>query len=149
MQANQYESQPTYVLFGGLLFQPLSRNLASAYQFQNTRVDYYFDFFVTREIYKTHPEVIVLTGILNDPTNTYFGEFRESIVETVNGKEIKTLRDLAASFAEEKEFYVIDFVGASRPLVLERAAVEAARERIKKRYNVSQEQYLGEPSNAS
>jgi C-terminal processing protease CtpA/Prc len=30
MQATQYESQPTYVLFGGLLFQPLTRNLASA-----------------------------------------------------------------------------------------------------------------------
>jgi len=150
MQAVQYEAQPTYVLFGGLLFQPLNRNLASAYQFQNTRVDYYFDFFINREIYKQHPEVVVLSGILNDPTNTYFGEFKEGIVETVNGKEIKTLRDLAAAFAETKDFYVIDFVGTGgRPLVLERAAVEAARDRIKKRYNVSQEQYLGEPTNPS
>jgi len=150
MQATQYESQPTYVLFGGLLFQPLTRNLASAYQFQNSRVDYYFDFFITREIYKKHPEVVVLSAILNDPTNTYFGEFKEGIVESVNGKEIKTLRDLAAAFAEVKDFYVIEFVGTGgRPLVLERAAVEAARERIKTRYNVSQDQYLGEPTTAS
>jgi hypothetical protein len=132
-----------------LLFQPLTRNLAGAYQFQNTRVDYYFDFFVTREIYKRHPEVVVLSAVLNDPINTYFSEFRESIVETVNGKEIKTLADLAAAFAEVKEFYVIEFVGGGRPVVLERTAVEGARERIKKRYNVSQEQYLGEPATAS
>lgn len=149
MQANQYETQPTYVLFGGLLFQPLNRNLAGAYQFQNARVDYYFDAFVTREIYKKHPEVVVLSAILNDPTNVYFGEFREGIVDTVNGKSIKTLRDLAAAFADVKDFYVVDFVGAGRPLVLERAAVEGARERIKKRYNVTQEQFLGETTPAS
>jgi hypothetical protein len=120
------------------------------YQFQNTRVDYYFDFFINREIYKKHPEVVVLSAILNDPTNTYFGEFKEGIVESVNGKEIKTLRDLAAAFAEVKDFYVIEFVGTGgRPLVLERAAVEGARERIKTRYNVSQDQYLGEPTTAS
>jgi hypothetical protein len=90
-----------------------------------------------------------LSAVLNDPINTYFSEFRESIVETVNGKEIKTLADLAAAFAEVKEFYVIEFVGGGRPVVLERTAVEGARERIKKRYNVSQEQYLGEPATAS
>ena len=144
MQANQYEAQPSYVLFGGLLFQPLTRNLVSAYQFQNPRLDYYFDFFLNREIYTEHPEVIVLSSILNDPLNTYLQDFRESVVQSVNGQAIKTLRDLAAAFEKKPEFYVIEFIGAGRPLVLERAAVEAARERIKTRYNVSEEQYLGD-----
>jgi S1-C subfamily serine protease len=144
MQANQYETQPSYVLFGGLLFQPLTRNLMNAYQFQNPRVDYYFDFFLSRDIYVQHPDVIVLSSILNDPLNTYLQDFREGIVESVNGQPIKTLRDLAAAFEKKPDFYVIDFIGAGRPLVLERAAVEAARERIKTRYNVSEEQYLGD-----
>ena len=39
-------------------------------------------------------------------------------------------------------FHLSQFVGAGRPLVLERAAVEAARERIKARYNVTEEQNL-------
>jgi S1-C subfamily serine protease len=145
MAANQYEVQPEYVLYGGLLFQPLTRNLVNAYQFQNPRVDYYFDAFIHREIYQRHPEVIVLSAILNDPINTYLGEFREQIVDKVNGTEVKTLRDLAKALAQPGEFVVVDFVGAGRPLVLERAAVEAARERIKTRYNVTEEQYLGEP----
>jgi len=149
MNANQYEKLPEYVLFGGLIFQPLTRNLMNAYQFQNPRVDYYFDYFIQREVYKKHPEVVVLSGILNDPLNTYFGDFREGIVEKVNGAEIKTLKDLAAALAKAADYYVIDFVGAGRPLVLERAAVEAARERIKARYNVTEEQYLGEPTPAS
>jgi S1-C subfamily serine protease len=146
MQANQYESLPKYVLFGGLLFQPLTRNLANSFQFQNPRVDYYFDFFLTREIYVKHPEVIVLSTILNDPLNTYLQDFREGIVESVNGQEIKTLKDLADAFASKVDVYVIEFVGMGRPLVLERAAVDAARERIRSRYNVTDDQYLGEPT---
>jgi S1-C subfamily serine protease len=146
MQANQYETLPKYVLFGGLLFQPLTRNLVNAYQFQNPRVDYYFDFFLTREIYQRHPEVIVLSSILNDPLNTYLQDFREGIVESVNGEEIKTLKDLSDAFAKKVDVYVVEFVGLGRPLVLERAAVDAARERIRTRYNVIDDEYLGEPA---
>jgi S1-C subfamily serine protease len=146
MQANQYETLPQYVLFGGLLFQPLTRNLVNAYQFQNPRVDYYFDFFLTREIYQQHPEVIVLSSILNDPLNTYLQDFREGVVESVNGEEIKTLKDLSDAFAKKVEVYVVEFVGLGRPLVLERAAVESARERIRTRYNVIDDEYLGEPA---
>lgn len=142
IQANRYDESPRYVLFGGLLFQPLTRNLAAAYNFQNPRVDYFFDYFITKELYKERPEVVILSAVLPDPLNTYLGDFREQIVDQVNGKPVKTLRDLAAALAEKPEFYVIKFLGAGRPLVLERAAVEAARERIKARYNVTEDQNL-------
>jgi len=144
IQANGYDVQPTYVLFGGLLFQPLNRNLLGAYQFQNPRLDYYFDNFVSKEIYVDHPEIIVLSSILPDPINAYLGEFREGIVDEINGKKILTLKDMSAAFAEKPEFYVIKFLGAGRPLILERSAVETARERIKTRYNVLAEENLDE-----
>ena len=142
IQANRYDEQPAYVLLGGLLFQPLSRNLMTAYAFQNPRIEYFFEHFISKEIYEERPEIIVLTAILADPLNTYLAEFREQIVDEINGKKIKTLKEVAAAFAEKPEFYVVKFVGAGRPLVLERAAVEAARERIKARYNVTEEQNL-------
>jgi len=142
MQANAYDLQPAYVLFGGLLFQPLSRNLLGAYQFQNDRINYYYDNYVTKEVYKDHPELVILSTILPDPINTYLNEFREGIVDEINDKKIRTLKDAAAAFAETPEFYVIKFVGYARPLVLERSAVESARERIKQRYNVLKEQNL-------
>ena len=142
MQGNRYDEQASYVLFAGLLFQPLSRNLVNAYGFQNPRIDFYFNEYINKELYNERPEVIVLTTILADPLNTFLGEFREQIVDEINGKKIKTLADIAAAFAEQPEFYVVKFVGAGRPLVLERKAVEAARERIKTRYNVTSEQNL-------
>src|SRR5213076_2270906 len=84
MQANSYDIQPAYVLFGGLLFQPLSRNLLGTYQFQSDRVNFYYDNFITKELYKEHPELIVLSSILPDPINTYVAEFREGIVDEIN-----------------------------------------------------------------
>jgi S1-C subfamily serine protease len=144
MQSQQYEQQPRYVLFGGLLFQPLSRNLLGAYQFDNLRISYFYDFFISKELYRQHPEVVILTAILPDPINTYLTEFREGIVEKINGKKIANLEEMAAAFAEKPEFYVIEFLGTGRPLVLERSAVEAARERIKARYAVPAEQNLDE-----
>lgn len=142
MQSNQFDVQPTYILVGGLLFQPLSRNLISSVQFQNLRIHYYFEAFTPREIYKKHPEVIVLTGILADPINTYLGDFKEAIVEEINGVKISTLRDMSEQLAKPSEFYEIRFVGNGRPLVLEKSAIESARERIKTRYGVEQEQNL-------
>lgn len=142
MQANQFDVQPTYVLFGGLLFQPLSRNLLSSVQFQNPRLTYYFEAFVPKEIYKEHPEVVVLSNILADPINTYLTEFKEGVVDEINAKPVRSLKDAADAFAQNSDFYVVTFIGNGRPLVLERTAVEAARERIRTRYGIQREQNL-------
>jgi S1-C subfamily serine protease len=142
MQANSYDVQPAYVLFGGLLFQPLSRNLLGAYQFQSDRINYFYDNFIIKEFYEQHPEIVVLSTILPDPLNTYLGEFREGIVDEINDRKIRSLKDVADAFEKKPEFYVIKFIGYARPLVLERSAVEAARDRIKQRYNVLKEQNL-------
>ena len=140
LQATSYDPTPPYVLFGGLLFQPLSRNLLAAYQFENLRINYYYDFFITKELYEDHPELIVLSAILPDAINTYLTDFKEGIVDEINGKKIRSLKEVAAAFGEPSEFYVVKFIGANRPLVLESKEVQAARQRIKQRYNVLQEQ---------
>jgi S1-C subfamily serine protease len=140
MQANSYDSEPRFVLFGGLLFQPLSRNFLQAYQIDDLRVRYFYDFFISDDLYRDHPEVIVLSQILPDPINTYLKHFRNGIVEEVNGAKIKTLNDLADAFAKPAENYVIKLIGVGRPIVLESKAVQEARERIRTRYNVLKEQ---------
>jgi S1-C subfamily serine protease len=146
MQSNQFDTQPRYVLFGGLLFQPLSRNLLGAMQFQNLRINYFYDSFISKEIYLKHPEVIVLTSILPDPINTYLQDFKEGILEEINGQPIRTLRDVAEALAKSTDFHVLRFVGNGRPLVLERSAVELAKDRIRSRYGVLQDQLLDETS---
>jgi Trypsin-like serine proteases, typically periplasmic, contain C-terminal PDZ domain len=143
-QAHAYDIRPRYVVFDGLLFQPMSLDLMEAYQITDTRVKHFFDYFILEQIYLQHPEVIILTNILPDPTNTYLGPYRGSIVDEVNGKKIGTLKDLAEAFAETPDRFVIKMIGDGPPLVLDRSQVESARERIRTRYNVIREENLDE-----
>ena len=76
MQAHHYDTRPRYVVYGGLIFQPLSLDLLDAYQTSDPRVRHYFDYFILEQIYLQHPDVIVLTNILPDPTNTYLAPYR-------------------------------------------------------------------------
>ena len=144
IQGHSYDLRPRYVVYGGLLFQPLSLDLLSAYQVTDLRIRHFFDYFVAEQIYLEHPEVIILTNILPDPINTYLAPYRASIVDEINGKKIRTLDDLAKAFAETPDRFVVRMIGDGPPLVLDRKEVEAARERIKTRYNVVSEQNLNE-----
>ena len=144
IQGHAYDVRPRYLVYGGLLFQPLNLELIDAYQPSDLRLRHFFDFFVLEQIYLEHPEVIVLTNILPDPINTYLGAYRGSIVDDVNGKKIKTLADLAKAFEEPADRFVVNLIGDGPPLVLDPKQVEAARERITTRYNVTKEQNLEE-----
>jgi S1-C subfamily serine protease len=142
--AHSYDVHPRYVVYGGLLFQPLTLDLIDAYQPTDIRIRHYFDYFVTEQIYLEHPEVIVLTNILPDPSNTYLTPYRASIVDEINGQKVRTLTDLAKAFSETPDRFVVRMIGDGPPLVLDPKEVESARERIKTRYNVVSEQNLEE-----
>lgn len=144
IQGHSYDVRPRYVVYGGLLFQPLNLELVDAYQPTDLRLRHFFDYFVLEQIYLEHPEVIILTNILPDPINTYLTPYRGGIVDEINGKKIRTLEDLAKTFAETPDRFVVNMIGDGPPLVLDPKQVEAARERINKRYNVVAEQNLEE-----
>lgn len=139
---HHYDVRPRYIVYGGLIFQPMSLDMMAAYQISDPRLRHYFDYFVLEQIYLQHPEIVVLTNVLPDPINTYLGGYRSSIVDEINGKKIGTLKELAAAFAETPERVVIKMIGDTPPLVLDRAEVEASRERIRTRYNVIKESHL-------
>ena len=144
LQGHSYDVRPRYVLYGGLLFQPLNLDMLEAYRTADLRVRHFFEYFVLDQLYVQHPDVIVLTNILPDPINTYLAPYRGGIVDEINGKKIRTLDELAKAFAESPDRLVIRMIGDGPPLVLDRKQVETARERIMTRYNVLKEQNLEE-----
>jgi S1-C subfamily serine protease len=140
--ANSYDVKPRYIEFAGLVFQPLDQNFISSTQLTNFRTRYTFDHFLDGNLYKEHPEIVILSNILSDPVNAYADEFRQAIVDTINGQKIRTLDDVAAALAKPEKNYVIEFLGESRPLVLEARAVAEARARIDTRYGIRKESNL-------
>jgi hypothetical protein len=140
--AHAYDTKPRYLVFGGLVFQPLGQDFMDVTQLKNSRTRYYFDHFLEDNLYKERPEIVILSNILSDPVNAYADEFYQAIVDKINGTKINNLGDAAAALAKPSKYYVIEFLGASRPLVLEARAIAAARARILSRYGVRKESNL-------
>jgi S1-C subfamily serine protease len=142
LQSNAYDEKPRYVIYGGLVFQPVDRNFLRDHGPSNQRLNYSFDFFVEDGIYRDHDELVVLSNILPDPINSCANDFRYSLIKKINGRPIRSLRDVAEAFAKPEDFYVIKTADVGPPIVLERKAVEAARENIRTRYGIVSEQNL-------
>ena len=142
MQSRSYDTRPRFVLVGGLLFQPLDRDFLDAQKNVDTRLRYFFDYYVTDHLYREHPEVVVLSEILKDPVNTYVAPFKGGIIAKINGQQIRSLQDVASAFEQPGEFHVIELLGEGRPIILERSALAEASERIRQRYGVTTDRNL-------
>jgi len=146
IMGEQYNQRPRYVLYAGMLFQPMNRNLMEAHGIRDPLVSYIYDNFLTKEIYKERPEVVILTSILPDEVNSYLAGLQHSIVDEINGVKIKGLKDVAEALKKKEgdgKFIVIKLLEKNRPLVLRRDLADAAQPRILKTYGVREDSYLG------
>ena len=144
----QYNLRPRYVVYAGLVFQPMDRNLMDAHSIRDPLTSYWFDNYMTQKLYQERPEVVILTNVLTDEVNTYLGPYQHSIVDEVNGVKVKSLKDVKAALARKDEkkpdFVVIKLLEKGRPLVLKREIAETAHPRIMRTYNISEDSFLGE-----
>ena len=144
MNAQNYEKRPEYVMYAGLVFQPLDLNMMSAHNINNPRVRYYFNYYATNELFKDHPQVIILTQVLPDSINTHVKDYVHSVVEEINGVPIKTLRDVETALAKEPEgdHVIVKLEGEGRPIVFEKKLVPDAQARIKRKYEVKSDSFV-------
>ena len=144
----QYDQRPRYLMYAGLVFQPLDRNLMDAHRINDKTVSHVFDNYLTHKLYDEMPEPVVLTNILPDEVNTYLQNGYPGLVEEINGMPIKRLSDVKAALAKDGSrpgFVEVKLMDKGRPLVLKRSLAEAAQPRIMQNYNVTEDAYLGEP----
>lgn len=144
MQANSYGRTPRYLLHGGLLFQPLDRNFMEAGGKSDPRIRRMFDDYPEKHLYLDHPEVIVLSRVLADEVNKDCDGLRPGIVDTVNGRKIRSLGDLKDAFARDSLFDVIRLEGKGVPLVLKREEVIKSTPRILDAYGITSPSDIGD-----
>ncbi len=145
MQANQYEKRPEFAVYAGLVFQPLDRNLMNSFSLQDDDVRYFFTYYQSEELYKDHPQVVILTQVLADAINTHVEGLAGRVVEEINGTPIKTMKDIMESLKKDDgDFATIKLMGEGRPIVLDRKKVAAAQTRINKQYGVKEDHFIEE-----
>ncbi len=141
--ARAHDELPRYVIFGGLVFQPVEANVITAHEVQPISVLEDVENFTKRGGAREKQDIVLLTKVLRDEVNARFGNFGRRVVTRVNGVEVKGLSHLhellyaAPPEGQPRPAYtVIELRDAARPLVIDNAAIDAANARISARYNI-------------
>ena len=142
--AVQYGKRPRYTIQGGLVFQPLSRNLYTELAISNPRVRRLFTKYISENIFQEREDIVILTQVLEDPINSYIGGFTGNAVESVNGEKVTSIEQLHELLNPEEmpEYFVIKCEGNNRPLILPATDIQAKTKNILQQYGVVQPAYL-------
>lgn len=137
-----YDKRSPYVIVGGLVFAPLTREFLRTLPRDNPSIPvqeliYTVDYVKQDRLHTGRREFVVLIERLPHPVNTYLGEYQHGIVDRVNGRHIGSLSDLHAALATPQEsFHVIHFIDSPDPLVLDAALAGKTESEILTRYQV-------------
>lgn len=139
MYAIQYEKKPRYVVFAGLVFQPLDTNLFATAKFSDVTVRRLYTDYVPKGLFEKHKDIVVLTRVESDPITSQLGGFTGFAVKAINGTEVRDLSHVHELLHPEQapEFFVIELFGAERPIVIPAANMAAANDRVMKNYGIS------------
>jgi len=139
MYAIKYEKKPRYMVFAGLVFQPLDTNLFAASKFNDVTVRRLYTDYIPKGLFQKHKDIVMLTRVESDPVTSQLGDFAGFAVDKINGVEVTDLEHAHQLLHPEEtpEFHVIELFGASRPVVIPSAAVEEANERVARNYGIT------------
>lgn len=140
MYAIQYEKNPRYIVYAGLVFQPLDTNLFATKSFSDINVRRLYQDYLPKGIFTERKDIVVLTRVESDPINSQMTGFTGLAVDTINGTKVTDLKQANELLNPETppEFHVIELFGGKRPLIIPTAKVAEANERIQRIYAIDQ-----------
>jgi len=140
MYSIQYGKQPRYIVFAGLVLQPLDTNLFVTRKFDDIHVRRLYQDYLPKGIFTELEDIVILTRIEQDPINSQLSGFTGMAVDKINGTQVTSLRQAHQLLHPETppEFHVIELLGAARPLILPGDGIEAANERVQRSYGIDQ-----------
>jgi S1-C subfamily serine protease len=146
MYAVEYEKKPRYMVFAGLVFQPLDTNLFAAAKFNDVTVRRLYTDYVPKGLFQKHRDIVMLTRVESDPVTSQLDEFAGFAVDKINGVEVADLKQAHELLhpQDPPEFHVIELFGASRPLVIPSSKVEEANRRVAANYGITKLENLAD-----
>lgn len=147
-QARQYDRQPPYVCFAGLVFVPATRNFLETWGSRWPReVPFYLRYLFAHSIHlntdRQRKEYIVLSAIMSDEVNSYAYDFKNQVVESINGINIHGLNDVHDAFKKSTDsFYTIRFMGDNRILRIDAQKAQQRHQLILEKYSIPAESRL-------
>jgi S1-C subfamily serine protease len=139
MYTIRYETKPRYIVFAGLVFQPLDTNLFATSKFTDITVRRLYSDYVSKGIFQEKKDIVILTQIQPDSVTSQMEDFTGLAVDKINGIPVTSLKHAHELLYSEDppEFHTIQLHGGTRPLVVPSAEVKAANGRVQENYSVS------------
>jgi S1-C subfamily serine protease len=144
----QYDTLPRYLVYGGLVFTPLSLDYLRTLGRNTPEMSFgesYYELYYRKfeDPTNARPEPIVLASVLADSVNANLHVRGRALVDKVNGVRIDQLEDLIRAVeTTTNDFDQIEFVPHHSFETLDHAEVAKANSRILKTYGIAKDRRL-------
>ena len=134
-----YDRKPTYFIYAGLLFQPLTRNYVNNWEpkDQPTMFKYLQEFELLSD---KRVEPVVLNFVIPDDVTAGYTDMRNMLVEKVNGRVVTRMTDLVEAFKHPQGGYqVIEADSVSEfgtKIILDASKADRANAAILQRHGI-------------
>jgi S1-C subfamily serine protease len=132
----EYDVKPTYYIYGGLVFTPLTINYIYSIWNQSSGRPGILERILYENATPEKQEIVLLLQVLADETNKGYHNFVNTPVKSVNGEKIAGIRDLMKKIENYKGTFIeIELEDLSK-VVLETEKSRKASGEILKRYGI-------------
>jgi hypothetical protein len=137
-----YDKQPKYLVYGGYVFQQLTRDYFSlwgdGWSGKVTPHLYQYYLYNTFNPSEEKQEVVFLSFVLPAPINLGYQELARIVVSSWNGKKIRKFDDIleARTINPDSPFDVVEFELDSPKLIIPRQIAKAMDSQIAKVYGI-------------
>jgi S1-C subfamily serine protease len=142
---SRYDQPPQYFVYGGLVFQTLTRDYLTTWdKWWNKAPKEFLNYYYLGYRSAEQHEVVILTQILADEINVGYAHLYNEAVATLNGKKPLDMEDFVAQLSAARG--VIEIATTSGGLiVLDADEVRKATPRILARYHIPRDRTPGLP----
>ncbi len=135
----EYDVMPTYYVFGGMVFSPLSLNYLQSFGggmwWNASPVDLKYHL-IMDSASPEREQVVIMQYVLADEVNVGYHAMEDMIVETVNGESVTDLKDMIQKIESSTAQYVEIGAEGGNKIVLDAQAAREALPRILTRYRI-------------
>ena len=138
-----FDKLPTYYFIGGMLFVPLSINHLDKYRggWFNGPINQVYQVY-NGKVSKEVQQVVVLSRVLAAEVNVGYQKFGAAIVEKVNGKKIKDLKQLISIVEKTQKGFIVFQLKNKTKIVFDVEKLKKSTAPIMNRYRVPRDRSI-------
>jgi S1-C subfamily serine protease len=137
----EYDVQPRYYIYGGLVFCPLTFNYLKTWSDWQTKApSNLLNFFINGHPTDENEEVVILTKVLEAEINVGYNKHTDQRIVKVNGKKIINLKQMIASIeSQSSSDFIVFETEKGEQLVLNNQRATGIHDEILRTYGIVQD----------